>query len=128
MRNASRMRARRDSASISGTRLSVADFYRRMSVLPIALALPLLQGTADAENTATRSSTFVPVEVCQTSTSSVVVKTALGRACIRYSASTEVQGAEVVIMSLHGDRDPQIEVKKDFRAIERERTMLVAVA
>ena len=69
----------------------------------------------------TSSSTFVPVEICQTSSNSVVVSTQLGRACIRYAASDNVQDARIAIMSLHGDRDPRSEAKKDFQALEQQR-------
>ena len=85
-----------------------------------ALAL-LALGAVAAEKSAVPSNTFVPVAVCQISSLSVVVKTEMGAACIRYAASARVQGADTVVMSLHGDRNTQKEVKRDFQAIEQER-------
>ena len=78
-------------------------------------------GVYAAESSPNRSRTYVPVEACQISAHSVIVTTRLGRSCIRYAASSGVQGAAVAIISFHGDRDPQSEVKKDFKAVEIER-------
>jgi pimeloyl-ACP methyl ester carboxylesterase len=88
--------------------------------IPRLACIALLSGIAAGDATSA-SETFVPVEVCQTSARAVVVETKLGRACIRYAASANVQGAPLAIMSLHGDRDARAEVKKDFAVIERER-------